>query len=154
MRVRHSYLILVACIVAGAILLIWGSQRNSVATPPIEPDNAEQVAQGQEIYDAYCASCHGANLEGQPNWRQRDDAGFLPAPPHDETGHTWHHPREQLFAITRDGVAAYAPPGYATTMRGFTDELTDEEIAAVIAYIISQWPSEIREQHRIRETAQ
>ena len=45
---------------------------------------------GFNNYQEYCASCHGVNLEGQANWRSRNQDGTLPAPPHDETGHTWH----------------------------------------------------------------
>jgi hypothetical protein len=45
----------------------------------------------------------GANLEGQPNWKERQANGRLPAPPHDASGHTWHHPDAQLFGITKQG---------------------------------------------------
>ena len=47
-----------------------------------------RIAYGEAIYKQHCASCHGENLEGQPNWKTRNDQGRLPAPPHDETGHT------------------------------------------------------------------
>jgi len=43
-------------------------------------------------------------LEGQANWRQRDADGYLPAPPHDETEHTWHHPDSYLYLMTRYGI--------------------------------------------------
>ena len=46
---------------------------------------------GRALYEQHCAACHGANLEGQPDWRSPDESGLYPAPPHDETGHTWHH---------------------------------------------------------------
>ena len=39
------------------------------------------VAQGEILYQQHCASCHGVNLEGQPDWRRRSDDGTLPAPP-------------------------------------------------------------------------
>ena len=50
-------------------------------------DHRDVVA-GQSLYADNCASCHGANLEGQPNWQSPDADGVLPAPPHDGTGHT------------------------------------------------------------------
>ena len=65
---------------------------------------AERVDAGRVVYEAHCASCHGEKLEGQPNWRDRLPNGRLPAPPHDDSGHTWHHPFEVLFAITRNGL--------------------------------------------------
>ena len=102
------------------------------------------VASGEKIYAQHCAACHGANLEGQREWRRRLPNGRLPAPPHDETGHTWHHPDEVLFAITRNGlVPPYAPPGYESDMPGFADKLSDDEIRAVLAFIASRWPPEV-----------
>ncbi len=69
--------------------------------------------------------------------------GRLPAPPHDATGHTWHHPDEMLFRITKFGARTY-PSGYETDMPAFDNRLTDEEIAASLAFIKSTWPAEIR----------
>jgi mono/diheme cytochrome c family protein len=72
----------------------------------------------------------------------------MPAPPHDDTGHTWHHPDEVLFGITKHGlVPPYAPPGYDSDMPGFAGKLSDSEIRAVLAYIASHWSSEVRK-HR------
>ncbi|MFC3003817.1 c-type cytochrome [Falsiroseomonas tokyonensis] len=98
---------------------------------------------GQRVYAEYCASCHGANLEGQPDWRTRRPDGRLPAPPHDATGHTWHHSTAQLIELTRKGVAGLVP-GYESDMPAFEGVLTDTEIAAVVAYIASTWPQELR----------
>ena len=109
-----------------------------------EPVSAEHLALGRGVYQAQCAACHGADLEGQANWRKRGPDGLLPAPPHDETGHTWHHPDGQLFDITKHGTAALVGGGYQTTMIGFGDVLSDTEIRAVLAYIKSRWPENIR----------
>ncbi len=107
-------------------------------------DDAEQLALGQEVYTEACASCHGANLEGQPNWKVRQANGRLPAPPHDDTGHTWHHPDQMLFEMTKLGIAAFAPEGYESDMPGFADTLSDDRIWAALAYIRSTWPANIR----------
>jgi mono/diheme cytochrome c family protein len=104
----------------------------------------ERLALGRQVYDVHCASCHGAELEGESDWRTRRADGTLPAPPHDAGGHTWHHPDEQLFAITKQGIAAFAPPGYKTTMGGYARILSDEEIWAVLDYIKSRWPEDLR----------
>lgn len=103
------------------------------------------VAQGRVIYMAQCASCHGARLEGQPMWHQRDATGHLPAPPHDSKGHTWHHPDEVLFRITKYGVAKAANlPGYQSNMPAFEGVLNDAEIVAVLSFIKAQWPEKYR----------
>ena len=66
----------------------------------------------------------------------------MPAPPHDETGHTWHHPDRMLFAMTKDGlVPPYAPKDYSSDMPAFRDKLTDDQTWAVLAYIKSHWKS-------------
>lgn len=75
-------------------------------------DAAAKVARGKEVYAVSCAACHGANREGQANWRSRKQDGRMPAPPHDDSGHTWHHPDEILFGITRESLVPgkYGPP--------------------------------------------
>ena len=107
-----------------------------------DPRDGGRVARGASIYAQHCATCHGAKLEGQPNWRVRLPNGRMPAPPHDESGHTWHHPDRVLFEITKNGVVPpYAPAGYATDMPAFAATLVDEEIWSVLAYIKSHWIS-------------
>lgn len=108
-----------------------------------EPVTVEQVALGRTVYAQNCASCHGANLEGQPDWKRRLDNGRMPAPPHDESGHTWHHSDKALFTITKGGVAAVVP-NYESDMPAFGSKLSDEEIAAVLAFIKSTWPDRPR----------
>lgn len=104
------------------------------------------LMEGENIYKAECASCHGAKLEGQADWRTRRPDGKLPAPPHDASGHTWHHPMEQLVAITKHGmVPPNAPEGYVSDMPAFAGKLTDRQIENVLLWIESQWPAEIKQ---------
>ena len=124
--------------------IAWGR----FGTVESDHPSAQRLAQGQTIYHEQCASCHGANLEGQPNWRERQPNGRLPAPPHDASGHIWHHPDDVLFGITKHGLAPYAPHGYESDMPAFDGKLTDDQIRAVLAYIKSQWPPEIQERQK------
>lgn len=125
----------------GLAYVAWPGDYDDVSLA--NPTDLELVALGQQVYGAHCASCHGATLEGETeDWRTRKDSGSLPAPPQDETGHTWHHPDQQLFAIIKQGIAPFAPEGYVSDMRGFGDILSDREIWAVLAYIKSTWPPE------------
>ena len=105
------------------------------------------VQLGSVLYDEQCASCHGQNLEGQPNWHKRDQDGYLPAPPHDETGHTWHHTDKDLFEMTKYGIRAFAGEGYKTRMPIYKDILSDSEILAVLSFIKSGWPTEVIQIH-------
>ena len=109
---------------------------------------------GFNNYQEYCASCHGVNLEGQANWRSRNQDGTLPAPPHDETGHTWHHETEMLFEYTKLGgqvtLEAVGVKNFTSGMPAFGDVLTDEQIWEVLSYIRSTWPQHIQDAHATR----
>lgn len=131
--------VLLAAVVAAGFWLTR-PEANGVA----DADDAVQVALGKKIYAAYCAACHGARLEGQANWRQRLPDGSFRAPPHDDTGHTWHHSDSHLFAYTKSGGKALAPPGFNSTMPGFGSQLGDGDIWAVLAFIKSRWPRSIQ----------
>ncbi|MGE4049751.1 MAG: cytochrome c [Piscinibacter sp.] len=142
-------LIAVAVVVAvvGASLF-WSAGRNAAESGRLRPDDAAVIALGQKVYAAQCASCHGARLEGQPNWRERGVDGRLPAPPHDASGHTWHHPDGLLFRITKLGVARAANlKDYASAMPAYEGVLSDAEIVAVLSWIKAQWPPDIRAKH-------
>ena len=71
--------------------------------------------------------------------------GKLPAPPHDESGHTWHHADALLVDMVKNGLVPgrTAPDGYASDMPAYGEILSDEEILAVLAYIKSAWPPDI-----------
>jgi mono/diheme cytochrome c family protein len=118
------------------------------ATVALAPDDAQLTALGESVYRAHCAACHGARLEGQPNWRERLPDGRMPAPPHDASGHTWHHADDVLFRITKFGVGAVAgQPGYPSVMPRYEGVLSDAQIVAVLSWIKSQWPPEVRARH-------
>ena len=102
---------------------------------------------GRVVYAENCGSCHGVVLEGAANWRQRDVDGYLPAPPHDETGHTWHHSDSYLFLMTKYGIETMIGKSYPNNMPAYEDKLTDEEILAALSYIKSTWSGPIQRQH-------
>ncbi len=106
------------------------------------------MARGGEIYAEYCASCHGASLQGEPAWQERKPDGRLPAPPHDVSGHTWHHVDKVLFEITKVGPAKLiGDPSYETDMPAFEGVLSDADIVAVLSFIKSQWPNGVIVRH-------
>ena len=99
------------------------------------------------MYSEHCAACHGAQLEGHPDWQITGDDGVLPAPPHDETGHTWHHDDAMLTDyIRRGGQAVLDDMGVRMTsgMPAFGAVLEDDDIAAILAFIKSNWPARIQ----------
>lgn len=122
-----------------AVLLLW------VHLSGNDQFSAKTIAIGRAVYQQHCASCHGVKLDGQPEWQTPLPTGRLPAPPHDATGHTWHHSDRILFNITRNGTAAVVGGGYESDMRGFGSIISDDEIRAVLVFIKSSWPERERQ---------
>lgn len=120
-----------------------------IQRPDIDPGDPIQVALGQALYADHCAGCHGASLEGQPDWKRRLASGRLPAPPHDATGHTFEHSDQALVRVVKGGPGAVSP-GYESDMPAFGDRLSDEEIFAVLAFIKSRWPERLRRSQQAR----
>ena len=135
-------------LVAAAIALLLAACSSGPSTDMTDPaSGAPQLESGQTesglaIYQAICSQCHGANAEGHPFWLQRNPDGSLNPPPHDSTGHTWHHSDGLLFRTVRDGGTNF--PGFKSNMPAFGERLSSEEIKAVIAYFKSLWEPEQR----------
>lgn len=134
----------VGVVIIGAAAILYSTIRPS-GPAFIDPADQSLVIQGKAIYANNCAACHGESLQGQPNWRERMSNGRLPAPPHDKTGHTWHHPDGMLVDMVKNGLVPgkTAPPGYVSDMPAYRDILSDQEIIAVLAYIKSTWPPKV-----------
>ncbi len=119
---------------------------NGTAAPPVPTLNPGRVDQGAAVYARNCASCHGAILEGQKNWKELLPDGSLPAPPHDDSGHTWHHSDGVLQDITtRGGQLVYGSADSPSTMPAFGGTLTEADTAAILEFFKSRWGTEQRE---------
>ncbi|SDL65231.1 c-type cytochrome [Aliiruegeria lutimaris] len=146
--------VLAGAVVAGAgAWFLWGGQAESFGQP-----KTVNIEAGRALYQENCAACHGADLEGQvEDWRSPGEDGLLPAPPHDETGHTWHHGDMLLFNYTRlGGKETLARQGleFQSGMPGFGDSLSDQEIWDIIDYIKSTWPRRVQEMQAVRTEAE
>ena len=122
----------VAMIGAGIIFWMANTAGSDSGVMPKDVD----LTAGQTLYAENCASCHGASLEGQENWQSPGEDGRLPAPPHDETGHTWHHADRALVEWILDGVPL------ATTMPKWRGQLTEQEVVAILAYMKTFWSAD------------
>lgn len=126
---RHLILILVLCNFGGLVPAAWAET-------------------GAALYARHCAACHGADLEGQPEWRSPKSDGTYPAPPHDAEGHTWHHDDAMLHDyVTRGGQAVLDEMGvsFNSAMPAFGEVLGPSEITAILDFIKSTWPEHIRQ---------
>jgi len=119
-------LMVAAAVLAAATVTACASDTATVSEAVFE--------RGGELYQANCASCHGADLAGAADWKTPKDDGSYPPPPHDSSGHTWHHPDRVLIEIIRDGSdfpQSRMPP--------FGDRLADEDIEAILEFIKTSW---------------
>jgi len=140
--------VILAASIAAALLLVQRDAAtinpvviNSTAVPPVPTLNSDRVAPGAALYVRHCAVCHGANLEGAPDWKKRLPDGSLPPPPHDSSGHTWHHSDALLLSIIANG----GDPAYNSKMPAFKDKLTQDETAMILEFIKSRWGKNERE---------
>jgi mono/diheme cytochrome c family protein len=134
----YAAVALVAAAVVVALLMTIGSLNL------LSLNQSKQIAQGQALYAVRCASCHGKNLEGQPHWQMPLPSGRMPAPPHDKTGHTWHHADKALAGVVKLGLKPFAGDNYESDMPAFGAILNDDEIEAILTYIKSTWPERER----------
>lgn len=112
------------------------------SAPEATPGQALR-SRGEELYQQYCASCHRADLSGDPDWKSPNEDGSYPPPPHDSSGHTWHHSDQVLLEIIRDG--SDFPQ---TRMPSFGEKLTDDDIGAILEFFKVSWGPDEREYQR------
>lgn len=140
------FLLLAACQDSGDVRITTNSSSPTAEIPPLPTLNPDEVTLGQQVYTANCARCHGANLEGEADWKLQNEDNSFRAPPHDVSGHTWHHDDTLLLEAIRSGGARLPDNiGGTSNMPAFDQIITEEEIQAVLAYIKSTWPADTRE---------
>jgi len=132
-------------IILGGLLWVWlyAARATGASKARLSIDTVE----GEHLYQQFCAACHGADLEGQPDWQMPGADDTLPAPPHDETGHAWHHSDQTLFVYSKwGGAEALARQGvtFNSGMPGFADQLSDAEIRSILTFIKSTLSEENR----------
>lgn len=142
-----ALVVLAACVPEPPLVNQFGT-----VVPSLPALDASQIARGKQIYQRNCASCHGANAEGASNWKTPDENLNYPPPPHNDAGHTWHHPDRVLYEIIRDGLRDSRRPSQPMRMRGFEGELSDADIRAVMTFFKSLWTREHRAFQYLRTT--
>ena len=127
-------------LVLGMLLARCTTQATTATVNGVEYSETE-IAEGKALYKQFCASCHGINGEGQFPDRPLlpDVSGRFGAPPHNGNGHTSHHPDSWLIEYVRDGGVSLQNPEVYYPMPAFGDQLSDGQIAQIIAYIKTIW---------------
>ena len=125
---RWPWIIVASTLALAFLTACGGGQDDAPDASPYNASRRDVIALGESLFAANCQSCHG----------DRSGAGGVAAaPPHDETGHTWHHPDAQLIDWVLNGKF----PGQ---MPAFGDRLSREQVEAILAYIKTWWTEEQR----------
>ncbi|MCW9035142.1 MAG: cytochrome c [Alphaproteobacteria bacterium] len=111
------------------------------------------LATGKDVYNAYCAYCHGFKLDGKSEWFRRTEKDPEHSPAMNETGNAWRLSDKMLFDISKYGGQPYALPGIKSEMPAFEGVIDDKQINMSLDYIKSQWPEKIRK-HQQKITKQ
>ena len=155
---RTNLFIVLAAVVLTVLGAFYYLGQKPVQSASLRQPEASDPIAGAALYADNCSACHGANLEGQENWQSPNEDGTLPAPPHDDTGHTWHHGDALLFNYTKQGgealLAKMGVTDVKSGMPAFGDQLSDAEIWDILAYIKSSWPDRTRDIQQQRSQAE
>jgi mono/diheme cytochrome c family protein len=96
---------------------------------PVAP-NAASVAAGKKLYEAQCASCHGASGKGDGK-----NGALLKPVPSDFTDARWKHGSSdgEIFTLIRDGAKQ-------TGMRAYGGRVAPQDIWHLVNYLRTLGP--------------
>lgn len=113
-------------LVVGLALVACGGEK------AIAKDQEKTVRLGEALHQQLCQSCHGGAIGGT----------FDQIPPtHNTNGHTWHHPDEEIVQIVLYGLP---PRPDGNLMPAFKGQLSQQQAAAILAFIKTWWTEEQR----------
>ncbi len=123
--------------------LILASTRLGLAgSPDGSGDSAELIARGGELFTRRCAICHGNDLEGKSHEiGSGERRRTVKVPSLRERRWRWLDPQTAISNIVKHGEKKHPLPSSEFKMPAFGIVLSDDDIAAVAAYLKSIWNS-------------
>lgn len=123
------------CLSSLLLLNLGGCGKNESKIDPFA------LMEGEGIYKAECAHCHGKDMQGQPGWQSSAAEGKpLGAPPLAGDSPVRGKPFAELVATVRRGNM----PGQAGEHPAFAGKLTERQMENVILFIQSRWSAPTR----------
>lgn len=133
--------LLAVLLVAGVVLYFVGESRlnktyDFEASNLTIPTDAESIALGKHRADALCAGCHGTDLSGLDNWFNAPPLGVIDSAnlTSGEGGVGGEFTDEDFVRAVRHGINRQGKPIFMVAVTS-TSYLSDEELAAIIAYL-------------------
>ncbi|HWV17117.1 MAG TPA: cytochrome c oxidase subunit II [Rhodocyclaceae bacterium] len=124
----HGYMPIVVKVVSAAEYTSWVDEQKKKAASNVDDPNKvwamdEAMARGEKVYNAACASCHGANGQGVPGAFPALDGSKIAKLAKNKAAHI--------------DIVLHGKPG--TAMAAFGAQLSDTDIATVITYERNAW---------------
>jgi cytochrome c oxidase subunit 2 len=124
----HGYMPIVVKVVSAAEYTAWvGEQKKKAASNVDDPNKTwtldEEMARGEKVFNANCASCHQANGQGIPGTFPALDGSKIAKLAKNKAAHI--------------DIVLHGKPG--TAMQAFGAQLSDTDIATVITYERNAW---------------
>jgi mono/diheme cytochrome c family protein len=139
------YTVVLALALMGLLVACAPPAASGVAVQGVSLTEADLI-QGHILYTAYCAGCHGDHGQGQfPGAAALQPSPItnrIGAPPHDDTGHSWHHSDDLLVRYVLEG--GFTDPAAFYPMPGFGGLLTVDDARQIVGYIMTLWTDEQR----------
>lgn len=100
------------------------------------PVSMQALNRGARLYQEHCASCHGPEAQGHPDWQ---NPKVVAAPPLNGTGNEWKRRKQDMIAVIKNG----AKRGGIPVMPGWNGRLSDREIEDIIIWYQALWPADV-----------
>ena len=133
-------------LIAALTLFLMGNARLNM-TYDFPPSNltisrdAASIARGQHIAETLCEGCHGTDLSGINNWFEGGSLGTIDSAnlTSGQGGVGQTYTDEDFVGAIRHGIDSTGKPTFMPAVVS-TSNLSDEDLAAVIAYVKSVPP--------------
>ena len=104
----------------------------------------ESLASGARLYQEHCATCHGPEAQGHPDWERSSRTDLPAAPPLNGSGNDSKRKKQELVAAIKNGTMRKG----MSLMPAWKGRLSDQEIEDIIVWFQALWPTDVYDRWR------